>query len=138
MNLSKQEFLNTGGSAKHMQDKRKLRAELDVEMAKFLKRGGEIKQAVSVGSEPPVKTKMFNQPMQRARQPEDQASIADVKKVAEWCKARKGRGKELCKELNVAHSFITQITKQDRPCSKQRYTEIVSAMAAIEMKERKV
>lgn len=28
MNLSKQEFLNTGGSDRHMQDKRKLRAEL--------------------------------------------------------------------------------------------------------------
>ena len=47
MNLSKQEFLNTAGSAKYMQDKRKLREQLDVEMAKFLKRGGEIKQAVS-------------------------------------------------------------------------------------------
>lgn len=46
MNLSKQEFLNCGTSAKYIQDKRKLRAELDVEMAKFLKRGGEIKQAV--------------------------------------------------------------------------------------------
>ena len=45
MNLSKQEFLNVGDSAKYIQDKRKLRAELDVEMAKYLKRGGEIKQA---------------------------------------------------------------------------------------------
>lgn len=52
MNLSKQEFLNTGGTGKYMQDKRKLRAELDAEMAKFLKRGGEIKQAVSVGYKP--------------------------------------------------------------------------------------
>lgn len=42
MNLSKQEFLSTN-SAKYIQDKRKLRAELDVEMAKYLKRGGEIK-----------------------------------------------------------------------------------------------
>lgn len=47
MNLSKQEFLNTADSAKYMQDKRKLRAELEKEMAKFLKRGGEIKQAAS-------------------------------------------------------------------------------------------
>lgn len=47
MNLSKQEFLSTGNSAKYMQDKRKLREELEKEMAKFLKRGGEIKQAVS-------------------------------------------------------------------------------------------
>ncbi|OTG65817.1 hypothetical protein [Acinetobacter silvestris] len=47
MNLSKQEFLNTADSAKYIQDKRKLRAELEAEMAKFLKRGGEIKQAVS-------------------------------------------------------------------------------------------
>lgn len=47
MNLSKQEFLNTAGSAKYIQDKRKLRAELQKEMAKFLKRGGEIKPAVN-------------------------------------------------------------------------------------------
>ena len=45
MNLSKQEFLNTGDSAKYIQDKRKLRAELETEMAKFLANGGEIKQA---------------------------------------------------------------------------------------------
>ena len=41
MNLSKQEFLNCADSAKYIQDKRKLRAELDVEMAKFLAKGGE-------------------------------------------------------------------------------------------------
>lgn len=51
MNLSKQEFLSTN-SAKYMQDKRKLRAELEVEMAKFLKRGGEIQQAVTAGYKP--------------------------------------------------------------------------------------
>ena len=45
MNLSKQEFLNVGESAKYIQDKRKLRAELDMEMEKFLANGGEIKQA---------------------------------------------------------------------------------------------
>ena len=44
MNLSKQEFLNMGDSAKYIQDKRKLRAELDVEMAKFLKRGGVVRE----------------------------------------------------------------------------------------------
>lgn len=47
MNLSKQEFLNTSDSAKYIQDKRKLRNELEVEMAKFLASGGEIKQAVN-------------------------------------------------------------------------------------------
>lgn len=46
MNLSKQEFLSTGNSAKYIQDKRKLREELEKEMAKFLKRGGEIKDVV--------------------------------------------------------------------------------------------
>lgn len=52
MNLSKQEFLSVGDSAKYIQDKRKLRNELEVEMAKYLKRGGTIKQAVSVGYKP--------------------------------------------------------------------------------------
>lgn len=47
MNLSKQEFLSTTSSAKHMQDKRKLREQLESDVAEFLKRGGEIKQAVS-------------------------------------------------------------------------------------------
>ena len=45
MNLSKQEFLNTGDSAKYIQDKRKLRAELEAEMAKFLASGGEVRRA---------------------------------------------------------------------------------------------
>ncbi len=45
MNLSKQEFLNTGDSAKYIQDKRKLRAELEAEMAKFLANGGEVCRA---------------------------------------------------------------------------------------------
>lgn len=47
MNLSKQEFLSVGDSAKYIQDKRKLRNELEVELVKFLKGGGEIKQAVN-------------------------------------------------------------------------------------------
>lgn len=54
MNLSKQEFLSIN-SAKHIQDKRKLRAELDVEMAKFLKRGGEI-QSVPTGQFSPIQS----------------------------------------------------------------------------------
>lgn len=137
MNLSKQEFLNVGESAKYIQDKRKLRAELDMEMEKFLANGGVVHSVNRAESDLPVKPKMFSQPKQRARQIEDQASIIDVKKIAEWCKAHKGRGKELCKELKVAHAFISQITNQTRPCSKQRYTEIVSAMAVVEMKERK-
>ena len=48
MNLSKQEFLNTADSAKYMQDKRKLREELETEMEKFLARGGVVKQAVNL------------------------------------------------------------------------------------------
>ena len=52
------------------------------------------------------------------------------------CKARKGRGGELCRELKVAHSFISQITQQNRPCSKERYEQIKLAMKAIEQRER--
>lgn len=45
MNLSKQEFLNTADSSKYIQDKRKLRDELEREMKKYIKRGGVIKSA---------------------------------------------------------------------------------------------
>ena len=136
MNLSKQEFLNTGDSAKYIQDKRKLRAELETEMAKFLANGGVVHSVNKAKSDLPVKPKMFSQPKQRARQIEDQASITDVKKIAEWCKARKCRGKELCKELKVAHAFLSQITNQTRPCSKERYEQIKLAMEAIEQREQ--
>ena len=72
----------------------------------------------------------------RARQKEDQTPIADIKALSEWCKARKGRSGELCKHVGVAHSFISQITNQVRPCSKERYEQIKLAMEAIEQRER--
>ncbi|NHC02351.1 hypothetical protein G9F31_00945 [Acinetobacter sp. 187] len=136
MNLSKQEFLSVGDSAKYIQDKRKLREQLEKDVAEFLAKGGEIKSALGVESKPSVKGKMFNQPKQCARQVEDQASLADVRKINTWCKERKGRGKELCIEMKVAHAFVSQIISQTRPCSKQRYAQIVVAMAAIEIREK--
>jgi hypothetical protein len=38
--------------------------------------------------------------------------------------------------LKVAHSFISQITQQNRPCSKERYEQIKLAMKAIEQREQ--
>ena len=72
----------------------------------------------------------------RARQKEDQAPLAEIKALDQWCKERKGRGGDLCRELKVAHSFISQITNQTRPCSKERYEQIKLAMEAIEQRER--
>ena len=72
----------------------------------------------------------------RARQKEDQTPIADIKALSEWCKARKGRSGELCKHIGVAHGFISQITNQVRPCSKERYEQIKLAMEAIEKWEQ--
>ena len=72
----------------------------------------------------------------RARQKEDQATLAEIKALDRWCKGRKGRGGELCRELKVAHSFISQITQQTRPCSKERYEQIKLAMKAIEQREQ--
>ena len=67
---------------------------------------------------------------------EDQATLAEIKALDRWCKGRKGRGGDLCRELKVAHSFISQITNQTRPCSKERYEQIKLAMEAIEQRER--
>jgi hypothetical protein len=72
----------------------------------------------------------------RARQKEDQATLAEIKALDRWCKERKGRGGDLCRELKVAHSFISQITQQNRPCSKERYEQIKLAMKAIEQREQ--
>ena len=72
----------------------------------------------------------------RARQKEDQATIAEIKALDRWCKERKGRGGDLCRELKVAHAFISQITTQVRPCSKKRYEQIKLAMKAIEKLEQ--
>ena len=72
----------------------------------------------------------------RARQKEDQANLAEIKALDQWCKERKGRGGELCKHIGVAHGFISQITNQVRPCSKERYEQIKLAMKAIEKWEQ--
>ena len=71
----------------------------------------------------------------RARQKEDQATLAEIKALDQWCKERKGRGGKLCKHIGVAHGFISQITNQVRPCSKERYEQIKLAMKAIEQRE---
>jgi len=115
--------------------KNAVREQLEKDMAEFLAKGGAIQPIFNTGPKVQTKSKFFDQEKQRARQPEDQASLSDIKKLSDWCKARKGRGKALCEELGLAHAFISQIINQTRPCSKQRYTEIVNAMSVIESKE---
>ena len=47
MNLSRQEFLKTTDSAKYIQDKRKLRADLEEQLAKYFENGGLITMVVN-------------------------------------------------------------------------------------------
>ena len=137
-----------------MEQKKSLRDELDSQPEAFLKNGGAVEQLPQGfsgecskgwnGSKPKsqktMREVMANSVAQtdkkRARQKEDQATLAEIKALDRWCKERKGRGGDLCRELKVAHSFISQITNQTRPCSKERYEQIKLAMEAIEQRER--
>lgn len=137
--------------------KNNLREQLDTELAEFLAKGGEIKRIPTGQSGEPgavfnnrlTKPKNAQKTMRavmasavseahkkRARQKEDQAALAEIKALDQWCKERKGRGSELCKHIGVARGFISQITNQVRPCSKERYEQIKLAMKAIEKQEQ--
>lgn len=150
------ESVQAGKNITHAQieAKRSLREQLENDVEAFLKNGGKVEtlpQGFSGeynkgwnNSKPKaqktMREVMANSVVQthkkRARQKEDQASIADIKVLSEWCKARKGRGGELCEHIGVAHGFISQITNQVRPCSKDRYEQIRLAMKAIEQREQ--
>ena len=150
------ESVQAGRNITHAQleAKRSLREQLDSDLEAFLSNGGAIEQLPQGFSgeynkgwnnSKPKSQKTMCEVMasavaqthkKRARQKEDQASIADIKVLSEWCKARKGRGGELCKHIGVAHGFISQITNQVRPCSKERYEQIKLAMKAIEQREQ--
>ena len=150
------ESVQAGKNITHAQieAKRGLREQLERGVEAFLKNGGKLEtlpQGFSGecskgwnGSKPKsqktMREVMANSVAQtdkkRARQKEDQTPIADIKALSEWCKARKGRSGELCKHVGVAHGFISQITNQVRPCSKDRYEQIKLAMKAIEQREQ--
>ncbi|WP_257227161.1 hypothetical protein [Acinetobacter sp. YH12069] len=150
------ESVQAGRNITHAQleAKRSLREQLDSDLEAFLKNGGAVEQLPQGfsgecskgwnGSKPKsqktMRQVMANSVVQtdkkRARQKEDQAALAEIKVLSEWCKARKGRGGELCKHIGVAHGFISQITNQVRPCSKERYEQIKLAMKTIEQREQ--
>lgn len=153
------ESVRVGKNITHgqIEAKRSLREQLDTELAEFLAKGGEIKHIPTGQSGEPgalfnnrlTKPKNAQKTMRavmasavseahkkRARQKEDQATLAEIKALDQWCKERNGRGGDLCRELKVAHSFISQITNQTRPCSKERYEQIKLAMKAIEQREK--
>ena len=152
------ESVQAGKNITHAQieAKRSLREQLDSDLEAFLKNGGTVEQLAQGFSgecskgwngSKPKSQKTMREVMasavseahkKRARQKEDQAPIAEIKVLSEWCKARKGRSGELCKHIGVAHGFISQITNQVRPCSKERYEQIKLAMEAIEQRERVV
>ena len=148
------ESVQAGRNITHAQivAKRNLREQLDSDLEVFLKSGGKIETLprgysgeFSQFNNRPVGQAVMRNVMaasvaqtdkKRARQKEDQASIADIRVLSEWCKAHKGRGGELCKHIGVARGFISQITNQVRPCSKDRYEQIKLAMKAIEQREQ--
>ena len=141
-----------------LEKKKNLREQLESDLELFLSRGGEVNELPrgfsgefhkGWNNSKPKAQKTMREVMasavseahkahkKRARQQEDQASIVEIKALAEWCKARKGRGGELCKQLGVAHGFISQIITQVRPCSKDRYEQIKLAIGVIEQQEQK-
>lgn len=150
------ESVQAGKNITHAQieAKRSLREQLDSDLEALLKNGGAVEQLPQGfsgecskgwnGSKPKSQKTMCEvmasavseAHKKRARQKEDQAPLAEIKALDQWCKERKGRGGDLCRELKVAHSFISQITQQNRPCSKERYEQIKLAMKAIEQRER--
>ena len=150
------ESVQVGKNITHAQieAKRSLREQLDSDLEAFLKNGGAVEQlpqgfsgecSKGWNGSKPKSQKTMREVMasavsethkKRARQKEDQATLAEIKALDRWCKERKGRGGDLCRELKVAHSFISQITQQNRPCSKERYEQIKLAMEAIEQRER--
>ena len=150
------ESVQAGRNITHAQieAKRSLREQLDSDLEAFLKNGGKVEalpQGFSGecskgwnGSKPKsqktmrevIASAVAQTDKKRARQKEDQATLAEIKALDQWCKERKGRGGELCKHIGVAHGFISQITNQVRPCSKERYEQIKLAMKTIEQQEQ--
>ena len=150
------ESVQAGRNITHAQieAKRSLREQLERDLELFLTCGGEVNELPqgfsgelhkgwNNGQPKPQKTMheimagaVSETHKKRARQKEDQATLAEIKALDRWCKERKGRGGDLCRELKVAHSFISQITQQNRPCSKERYEQIKLAMKEIEKRER--
>ena len=150
------ESVQAGKNITHAQieAKRNLREQLERDVEAFLKKGGAVEQlpqgfsgecSKGWNGSKPKSQKTMREVMasavseahkKRARQKEDQAPLAEIKALDQWCKERKGRGGDLCRELKVAHSFISQITNQTRPCSKERYEQIKLAMEAIEKWEQ--
>lgn len=150
------ESVQAGKNITHAQieAKRSLREQLDRDLDAFLKNGGKVEtlprgysgefsqfnDRSAKGAQKTMRAVMASAVSEahkkRARQKEDQAPLAEIKALDQWCKERKGRGGDLCRELKVAHSFISQITNQTRPCSKERYEQIKLAMKAIEQRER--
>jgi len=150
------ESVQAGKNTTHAQieAKRSLREQLDSDLEAFLKNGGKVEtlprgysgefsqlnNRSAKGAQRAMRAVMASAVSEthkkRARQKEDQATLAEIKALDRWCKERKGRGGDLCRELKVAHSFISQITQQNRPCSKERYEQIKLAMKAIEQREQ--
>jgi len=150
------ESVQAGKNITHAQikAKRSLREQLDSDLEAFLINGGKVEalprgysgefsqlnNRSAKGAQRAMRAVMASAVSEahkkRARQKEDQVTLAEIKALDQWCKERKGRGGELCRELKVAHSFISQITQQNRPCSKERYEQIKLAMKAIEQREQ--
>lgn len=150
MSINREDFLRmTEARSRAMRptapsiEKERLRAELNNSVAEFLANGGEIKQLSKTDT---TRDSFFNdrnmtsRPKTRAErkkeeQPVELATAAELKAIKDWTAARKGRGKLLCEQLGKAGGYISQITSNVRPCSKERLADIHAAMEKIEEQE---
>lgn len=98
-------------------EKQSVREQLEKDIAEFLANGGEVKQIAK-----PVYVKKG-------------VTAKDIKYLADWVKAKRGRGGKLCAEMGVAPGFISQISRQIRSCSVKEYERILKAIAAVEAGE---
>lgn len=73
--------------------------------------------------------------MSKVLEVEKKATLTQVRSVQKWCNFKKGRAKEVCQAMGVAHGFLSQIFSGVRPCSVSRYEEIKEAMKIVEGKE---
>ena len=63
------------------------------------------------------------------------ATLAEIQEVNNWCKARKGRAKKVCLEMDVSLGLLSQIFSGIRPCSLEKYKEIKKTMKVVEKNE---
>lgn len=74
--------------------------------------------------------------LKRQKRVDNQATEEQIRALGLWLDEQKGRAKALVEVLGCAHSYISQIKRFTRPCSKARFEEIKQAMQLVEQGEK--